>query len=216
MKPAAVTSALSPASKVVRPTQRGLLKQQQILEAATELFLQHGFSAFSVDELIRQIGGSKSNVYRYFGDKQGLFAAVVQAMCSDILSELRALDVSRLSLEEALQQFASVLLRCLLRPRHLAFQRMIFAESERLQPVVARWWESGPRWSQASIVQILREHADPARPADDAELDRRAIYLHDMLVTHPVMRATLGAPLSRPQLQAHIQGAIGMLLRCSG
>lgn len=192
-----------------------MLKQQQILEAATELFLEHGFSGFSVDELIRQIGGSKSNVYRYFGDKQGLFAAVVQAMCGDILGELHVLDVSGLSLEDALLKFSNVLLKCLLQPRHLAFQRLIIAESARFAAVGIAWWDAGPRWTQACIAQILREHVESAKLGSAVDQERLAIYLHDMLVTYPVMRATLGQSLTRAQLQAHVQGAVRMSLRCT-
>lgn len=53
-------------------------RRREILEAATAVFLEHGYEAGAMSEVARRLGGSKETLYRYFATKQQLFAAVVQ------------------------------------------------------------------------------------------------------------------------------------------
>ena len=50
--------------------------RNQILAAASELFLRNGY-ANSVDAVIEKVGGSKRAIYSHFGGKDDLFAAMV-------------------------------------------------------------------------------------------------------------------------------------------
>lgn len=52
--------------------------ETRILDAASELFLVHGFSSVSTDRLSKEAGVSKTSIYKYFGDMAGIFSAVVQ------------------------------------------------------------------------------------------------------------------------------------------
>ncbi len=46
------------------------------LLSANELFLQHGYDAVSLDDIVNHAGGSKASIYKYFGNKDGLFTAI--------------------------------------------------------------------------------------------------------------------------------------------
>src|SRR4249920_1896164 len=48
-----------------------------ILDAATELFLTHGFGATSIEAVAQRVRISKRTFYHRFPDKPALFAAVV-------------------------------------------------------------------------------------------------------------------------------------------
>lgn len=48
---------------------------QNILDAATELFTDHGFSAVSIDNVAIKAGVTRGAVYHHYGNKPGLFAA---------------------------------------------------------------------------------------------------------------------------------------------
>nr|WP_280043235.1 helix-turn-helix domain-containing protein [Pseudomonas sp. Hg5Tf]MDH2561210.1 helix-turn-helix domain containing protein [Pseudomonas sp. Hg5Tf] len=65
---------------------RQVEKRQNILMAATEMFLEEGYAGVSVDAIIARIGGSKRTLYAYFGGKEGLFAAIVAQLCEDIVN----------------------------------------------------------------------------------------------------------------------------------
>src|SRR5437660_12382514 len=51
--------------------------RELILDAATELFLTHGFGAASIEAVAQRVRISKRTFYHRFSDKPALFAAVV-------------------------------------------------------------------------------------------------------------------------------------------
>ncbi|WP_108260026.1 TetR/AcrR family transcriptional regulator [Mangrovicoccus ximenensis] len=179
-------------------TSRGLARRQVLLREASELFLAKGFGAVTVDGIIAVAGGSKTNVYRQFGGKEGLFIAVVEQLSAEFLSPLDMLDLGPTAPEPGLAILARTLLRQLLQPRHIAFQRMVLASSGQFPELMAHWYEVGPRRSQ----QIIARHIAGAQ--DAAELAR---LFHDMVVTDPVTRMMMGRPLGEAEIEAHVRAA---------
>ncbi|MFE7841039.1 TetR/AcrR family transcriptional regulator [Streptomyces sp. NPDC057474] len=64
-------------------------KRAAILSAARELFLADGFDRSSVDAVAARAGVSKRTVYDYFGDKQTLLHAVVDAIGQSLITTIR-------------------------------------------------------------------------------------------------------------------------------
>jgi len=64
--------------------------RQRILNAATELFSQRGFSAAGVDELAARSGIAKTAIYYHFGSKEGLLAAVLERAATVWIEGIRA------------------------------------------------------------------------------------------------------------------------------
>lgn len=56
------------------------LRRRHLLELATELFSERGFEAASMDELATRAAVSKPVIYDQFGSKDGLLAAVIDAL----------------------------------------------------------------------------------------------------------------------------------------
>lgn len=54
-------------------TDKALRKRDFILDKAKELFIQRGYAATSMDELVRHIGVSKGSIYYHFKSKEELF-----------------------------------------------------------------------------------------------------------------------------------------------
>jgi AcrR family transcriptional regulator len=54
--------------------------KQSLLTAGIQLFASRGFHGVSVDEIVAAAGCNKRMLYHYFGDKEGLYAAVLQAV----------------------------------------------------------------------------------------------------------------------------------------
>ncbi len=111
----------------VRITRRGEAKRAAILETAAEMFLARGYDGVSVDEIVKACGGSKTNVYSYFGGKDGLFVAVVEALCDRFLEKVEKLEPSRSNTAQGLRVLARSFLESLLQDSHLAFLRLIIA-----------------------------------------------------------------------------------------
>ena len=48
-------------------------KRERVLSAATSEFAEHGYHEASVNRIVKNIGIAKGSLFKYFGNKQGLF-----------------------------------------------------------------------------------------------------------------------------------------------
>ena len=63
-----------------------------MLRAAGEAFATHGFHGSSMDDIARAAGITKPMLYRYFGSKEGLYAAYLQMTGRELVDRVRAPD----------------------------------------------------------------------------------------------------------------------------
>jgi AcrR family transcriptional regulator len=82
--------------------------RQEILDVATEEFARNGFSGARVDEMAERMRTTKRMIYYYFGGKQGLYAAVLEAAYARIRSEEQTIDVDHLDPPAALRRVAEL------------------------------------------------------------------------------------------------------------
>jgi AcrR family transcriptional regulator len=61
-----------------------------MLRAAGEAFATHGFHGSSMDDIARAAGITKPMLYRYFGSKEGLYAAYLQMTGHELVDKVRA------------------------------------------------------------------------------------------------------------------------------
>ncbi len=67
--------------------------RRSILAAATQEFSENGFGGASVNKIAERAGTSKRMLYHYFGNKDALFLAVLEAAYADIRQAERELDL---------------------------------------------------------------------------------------------------------------------------
>lgn len=194
-----------------RRTRRGREKSEQILATATELFLKHGYDGVSVDEIVRTVGGSKTNVYSYFQNKEGLFIAIVKALLEEFLASFVAIDLSGLGLEAGLRRLAVALLDILLEARHVAAQRLLIAEAARFPALGRAWFESGPERSRSIIAQFIeqQQRAGRLRRTDPHE---SATLFHDMVTLDLLYRAMLVGKPRDDEIRQRIEAAVEAFL----
>jgi len=121
-------------------------KRGTVIEAATSLFLSKGYDGTTMDEVAALAGVSKPTLYRYFADKERLYAEIVAATTDDIdgllklvADELAASDDPR----EGLGRLASKFLTALMQPDLLRLRRLVIANAERFPEVGQGWFTSG-------------------------------------------------------------------------
>ncbi|MEO1268692.1 MAG: TetR/AcrR family transcriptional regulator, partial [Myxococcota bacterium] len=72
-------------------------REQEILDAAAELFLRESYSDITLVKIAQVAGFTRSNVYRYFATKEDIFLQLYQddleAFFTHLAQELNALDV---------------------------------------------------------------------------------------------------------------------------
>jgi AcrR family transcriptional regulator len=74
-----------PPSEALRQSRR-----EQILEAATRLFAEHGYSAANTQALADMLRVGKGTIYRYFPTKQDLFLAAVDRIMQRLNDQIDA------------------------------------------------------------------------------------------------------------------------------
>ena len=125
-------------------------KRAAILDAARTRFVTDGYDGTSVDVISAEAGVSKRTVYDYFGDKQMLLAAVVEASAtrlmvtiSDALEEYLSDLRHPAELETALTGFANRILSTTLNSSDYAtLIRLVTTESAHLPSDSASYWVS--------------------------------------------------------------------------
>jgi AcrR family transcriptional regulator len=77
--------------------------KRDILAVAKDEFARKGFSGARVDEIAARTRTSKRMIYYYFGDKEGLYVAVLEDVYGNIRSVESSLDLDSLEPEMALK-----------------------------------------------------------------------------------------------------------------
>jgi AcrR family transcriptional regulator len=81
-----------------------LQRRDQLVEVSRAVFAERGFDAASIEEIAAAAGISKPVVYEHFGDKEGLYAIVVDREVTRLMSmmtESLTSDRPRVLLEQA-------------------------------------------------------------------------------------------------------------------
>ena len=65
-------------------------RERLMLRAAGEAFATQGFHGSSMDDIARAAGITKPMLYRYFGSKEGLYAAYLQTTGHELVDKMRA------------------------------------------------------------------------------------------------------------------------------
>lgn len=124
---------------------------EQIIQAAYDLFLQHGYRV-SVDAIAAQAKVSKQTLYNRFGSKEALFGAVVNR-CSRLLTV--PLAGSGEDLRSALLHFARTFRELVVTPQGVALHRMLVCEAARFPEAAQQVFSGGPVVVHAQLAQSL-------------------------------------------------------------
>ena len=212
-------SASRPSRRGGRPSREEAQQlREQILDAATHLFLAHGFGATSIEAVARQARISKRTFYHRFEDKPALFGAVVHRIIERLRPPRDMPLLGGANLEEILERLAGLILHAALSPPALALQRLIVAESARFPQLVAAMTEEG---STAEAIGLIAGVLEREARAGGLALDNPAFAAEQflyMVMTLPQRRAMgLGAPMTPIESDAWARDVVNLFLNgCRG
>ncbi len=115
--------------------------REAILNAAEEVFAQHGFDGARVDTIAETAGYNKSLLFHYYGDKLGLYTAVLQRIDQQG-TELQTTILGPLLADEGLTSDSGKFRTFLGAIIHLIFDFLI--ENPRMSRMLA--WEAAEGW----------------------------------------------------------------------
>lgn len=199
---------------------RSVRKRGAVLEAATSLFLAKGYDGTTMDEVAALAAVSKPTLYRYFADKEQLYAAIVAATTDNIdgllrlvADELAASDDPR----EGLGRLADKFLAALMQPDLLRLRRLVIANAERFPEVGQGWFSGGFERVLETLSAAFQRYAAKGRLRIDDPL-MAANHFAGLLLWIPLNRAMFSGKCdSDPaELVRYAQAGVDAFLRGYG
>lgn len=144
-------------------------KALAVLNAATTVFLTHGFSAATTDMIQREARVSKATMYACFPNKEALFAAVIERQCAAMAEATRAIASDPGNVARTLAGIGLSYLTIVLSPNGMALYRVVTAEAPRFPDLGRRFYLAGPQ----TVISVLAERLHEA--ARRGEIDVQSI-----------------------------------------
>jgi len=204
------------------PTRRGRPVNealgQTIIEAASELFVELGFQATTLDKVAQRAKISKLSIYRHFENKEALFSAAIVAGCHQLFAPQALLEGVDGSVEDQLMAVGTLLLRTLLRPDVSSVEAMVMADKTNQKSLSKLHYEAGPAHVIAQIEALLRQlHAKGLLkvpdPLQSARLFAALFKGSDLLI---IARFDEVRAEDENEIESYCRSAVGMFIAAHG
>lgn len=144
-----------PALKAAKSVQ----KRELMLERVLEVFVANGYVGTTTAQLASAASVSKQTLYKEFGDKEGVFAALIEFACDRVDDPFGPL-IERLhdvaSAEEGISLMAGQFTRAIMSPYVQRLRRLVIAEASRFPHLGLMYWEGGFLRVVDSVGQCLQ------------------------------------------------------------
>ena len=138
----------------------GSAKRRQIIEGARSVFMARGFDAASMADIAKAAGVSKGTLYVYFKDKDELFSAIVQGVCSFQAEGVFDFDPDNHDVEAVLLQHGKAFANNICDPARLSPLRAVIAIADRMPDLGKKLYETGPAAGTAKLATYLRAQVE--------------------------------------------------------
>jgi AcrR family transcriptional regulator len=200
---------------VAQPPQEDSAREEEILQAAFDVFTEKGFHGARMLDVASRARASKATLYARYPSKEALFEALMAWSTRQGTDALDAIAADEtLDPLTALHRLAAQLLALMLQPKKLALFRIAVAEGNRLSPVGRTYSaftrDHGMERVRAIVARLLKQGL--------IEIDDRAEFGHSfigLLQGELFMRALLGTIPSpgREEIDRHAKRAVTRLMR---
>ncbi|MFN3170225.1 MAG: TetR/AcrR family transcriptional regulator [Hyphomicrobiales bacterium] len=189
-------------------------RREMIEEAAYRVLMRDGYKAASILAIAKEAKASNETLYRWYGNKQGLFAALVERNAQaarELLGEALAGDQTPLTTLEAL---GPVLLRLVTSERAVALNRAAAGDVYDTGTLGAALAKGGREALLPLIAKLLAQaDTEGALQIDDPN-EAAEVYIN-LLIGDVQIRRAAGAlePLSEAAIVARSTRALTLLRR---
>ena len=216
--PKAAKSASRPALRAPKTSTavaatRGEIRREAMLAAARDIFLEHGFSNTSIEDVVSRTGGSKASLYSYFGSKEGLFGEMVSAGCKDFLHNVAIPAAVEGNLQKTLRAFGLRFFKLYTEPGRVKLMRAVIAEATRFPEFAQQLYREGPQQVRIGLAAFFA-HCHAQGLLHVPNVDLAAIQFITLVKGHCQFRSLFGlSPLALPITQeAFIDDAVRLFL----
>ncbi|MGE0666956.1 MAG: TetR/AcrR family transcriptional regulator [Sphingomonadales bacterium] len=157
-----------------------------MLDAARALFLEQGYDAVSLQDVVARSGGSLSTLYALFGNKRGLLKAVMRTQFERDMREFEGIAGRGASPAETLVDIALGSQEYLAAPDMIRFMRFVIGESLRSPEFGQKFFENVHlRFLDRYVAMFTRWNDEGLLRITDPDLAARqfvSLVLHDLHV----------------------------------
>ena len=150
-------------------------RRGELMDIAVEVLVERGYRDTTMLEVAKRASASKETLYVWFGDKRGLFEAIIRRNAQAVQSVLANHLEEHAPTERILADFGCALLALLLGDSAIAINRAAISEA-RSDPTLAQTLASAGREATLpAFIHFLKQHRErgflaiesPSDAADD-------------------------------------------------
>lgn len=187
-----------------RPT----LSNEELLDAALDLFLSNGYERTSIESIAAAAGMAKRTVYARYADKTTLFKAALTRAIEEWIVPVDVLREAEVNdLEQTLLRIGRILVTNVLRPSGQRLLRLTNAVSGQMPEIAAFNVQKGTEPTLAYLAGLFERRLGLTSDAADA-----AEAFIDLVVGGPANLAARGVVLDDPAVDAHTRYCVGLFL----
>ncbi len=188
-------------------------QEERLLAAATDVFLEKGFSATSIDEIAASAKASKITFYNHFGNKEELFESVMIRMNERIHASFAAALEGDITVEQGLLSFARQMMKVLYSAEAVRLLRVLHSETERFPHLGQIFEEAGPERGRKLLTGFIRKKMEDGE-LREAEPDLAAEHFMHLALGELARRMLLGLiPPSKDQIEKRLKSAVDVFRR---
>ena len=177
-------SATSPATTANAPSNARRARTEEIIDAATRLFSERGFTETGIDDIGAAIGVTGPAVYRYFASKEDLLVAVLDRAVQHAAGLAEAARDGASSADDALRRVVEGAVAVCIADR--ALTALYWNEARNLPTPQRRRVERAQREMIEEFADMLRAVRPELTPSEA----RMAVYAASSMMRSVANRAT--------------------------
>jgi len=173
------------AGHVQEPRWRRLPEERprQIIEAALDVFGDHGLAAARLEDIARRAGVSKGTIYLYFPNKEALFCEMVRVMVSESIDRAQARTNTAAPAAEQLADYARTLWEYVRSPLAGKMQRLVQGELQGYPHLLEFFFREVSQRSMSLVADIIRRGIASGEFRDTDPMVA-ARMLHAIMIKH--------------------------------
>lgn len=197
--------------EVPRGPGRPSLSNEELLDKALDLFLEHGFERTSIDAITAAAGMAKRTVYQRYGDKTALFKAALQRAIEEWIVPIERLRAAESDdLEQTLLRIGEILVANIMTPEGLRLLRITNAESGRMPEIGVYTYRNGTERTIQYLADLFRRRAPGELTDQDAQ--EAALGFLYLVVCGPPMMTVWGLTLDQETIEQHTNYCVRLFL----
>lgn len=139
-------------------------RRARLLAVAADVFFEEGFEGACIDDVIERAGGSKRTIYNEFGNKEGLFEAMIADLVSrysnDVVTRLNFDETSGVDVRSALVDHAKRVMTTIYSPRVISLYRTVIGEALRFPRLAKAFYDNGPGRTAVHFARLLQHYRE--------------------------------------------------------